>query len=83
MWCLILFVQFVTFLFQFSQATLKSEMLSNYTRTDLPPEVREGPIKVELSLALYQLIDFDVKTQSIHCLFWQRAYWTPDWKKTV
>ena len=55
-----------------SWASVKREILSNYSRTDLPPD---SPIKVNLSLALYQLIDFDVETQSVYCLFWQRASW--------
>ena len=55
-----------------SWASLKKEILSNYSRTELPPD---SPIKVSLSLALYQLINFDVKTQSVFCLFWQRASW--------
>ena len=57
------------------EASLKTQILANYSRTDLPPEVSQGPVNVSLSLALYQLIDFDVETQSVYCLFWQRAAW--------
>ena len=57
-----------------SIANYKSLLLANYTRTDLP-DVSIAPVRVSIDLAMYQLIDFDVETQSVHCIFWQRASW--------
>ena len=50
----------------------KEKVLNGYSRFLLPPKT---PVKLTVNLALYELIDFDVTGESIHCLFWQRNTW--------
>ena len=69
--------------------TFREQLLDGYSRFNLPPG---RPVKVSTGLFLHKLIDFDVASESVYCLFWQVNFWndsrliwsantTPDGKK--
>jgi len=61
-----------------SRHQLMRDLMSNYDKMIRPVTDAERAVNLSYGAALYQLVDFDVKMETIRTLLWQRLYWTDE-----